>query len=407
MSLFKRLLRGLYIKLAQDIQWVPVNLIRTYQWLKIRASSLFRFRKIAKFQPQIEAIAASHGQLAPLIIFPPSINWDTELFQRPHHLARALARGGCLVFFLQRVKWNTPLQITQIENNLYLCDLPIQVFANIAAPIVYFLSWNCQFAGHLNNPRVLYDYLDDINVFWGVKRLIQSDHFNMLSSAHWVMATSERLSKLTAQYRPAVYKIPNGVDYAFFTPGAARNDHLQEPEDIKPILAYGKPIIGYYGALARWFDYDLTATLAQQRPDLTFLLIGPDYDGSIEKSNFGKIENIIWIGARPYNTLPVYLACFDIAVIPFIVNGITHATSPLKLFEYFAGRKPVVVTPMNESMRYADVLVAGTVDEFSTQIDIALQLKDNPDFLERLSQTAKENTWNNRANQITEFLHNS
>lgn len=61
---------------------------------------------------------------------------------------------------------------------------------------------------------------------------------------------------------------------------------------------------------------------------------------------------------KPYRELPAYLRFFDAAMIPFLVNDITNATSPLKLFEYMAGGKPVVVTPMEESQHYPGVLVA-------------------------------------------------
>jgi hypothetical protein len=48
-----------------------------------------------------------------------------------------------------------------------------------------------------------------------------------------------------------------------------------------PILAERKPVIGYHGALARWFDYELFERVALIRQDLNFVLIGPDVDGQL------------------------------------------------------------------------------------------------------------------------------
>ncbi|UKI57377.1 MAG: hypothetical protein L6V81_08570 [Clostridium sp.] len=46
---------------------------------------------------------------------------------------------------------------------------------------------------------------------------------------------------------------------------------------------YKKPIIGYYGALASWFDYDLIKKLAESRPNYNIALIGAKYDDSYNK----------------------------------------------------------------------------------------------------------------------------
>ena len=74
--------------------------------------------------------------------------------------------------------------------------------------------------------------------------------------------------------RPDALYCPNGVDYEHF--------HLTSPPpvpaDIADIVPSGRPIIGYYGALARWFDYELVARAAQARKDFEFVLIGPNFD---------------------------------------------------------------------------------------------------------------------------------
>ena len=163
-------------------------------------------------------------------------------------------------------------------------------------------------------------------------------------------------------------------------------------------------MIGYYGALARWFDYPLVEAVATSRPDLVFILIGLDYDGSLKASGLLNLPNVHWLGLRNYSDLPRYLHSFDVAMIPFELNTITHATSPLKLFEYLAGGKPVVVTPMQESLRYEGVLVASNPGEFSRQLDRALELRSSPDYLALIDRVARENTWEVRARHILEAL---
>ena len=46
----------------------------------------------------------------------------------------------------------------------------------------------------------------------------------------------------------------------------------------------GKPIIGYYGALAKWFDYEKIKKLAIKKPGYEIVLIGINYDRSYDRS---------------------------------------------------------------------------------------------------------------------------
>jgi hypothetical protein len=95
-----------------------------------------------------------------------------------------------------------------------------------------------------------------------------------------------------------------------------------------------------------------------------------------------------------------------VAIIPFKVNDITHSTSPLKLFEYMAGHKPVVATAMHEVQRYNDVLIAHDSWEFIEKIEEALVLRNDLEFIARLDKMARENTWDSRVEQILNFIKN-
>jgi glycosyltransferase involved in cell wall biosynthesis len=187
---------------------------------------------------------------------------------------------------------------------------------------------------------------------------------------------------------------------------AARGEFSSPPSDMQAILSKSNPVIGYYGALARWFDYDLLKSVASLRSEYQFVLIGPDYDGTLELSGIPNGGNIHWLGVKPYDELPHYLQYFDVATIPFIINEITHATSPLKLFEYMAGEKPIVITPMQESMHYPGVLVGENSLLFAQQLDLALQLRQDQGYLSQLRQTALANTWEQRAEEILSAIEN-
>ena len=73
------------------------------------------------------------------------------------------------------------------------------------------------------------------------------------------------------------------------------------------------------------------------------------------------------------------LAAFDVAIVPFLVNELTHAVSPIKLFEYLAGGKPVVSTPLKECARLPFVRVAGEPAEFVRAIEWSLGQGQSPE----------------------------
>lgn len=338
-----------------------------------------------------------------IVIFPPSLDWNVQLFQRPQQLALALGRQGALVFYLQPKPDQKQPPFNLIENGVYLCNVHVDVFHDLPNPFIYLLTWNSDYARCFNQPRILYDFVDDIDVFYGERDQIVRGHEFLLRNAHIILATANKLIEEVKNYRSDVIYAPNGVVYEHFA-RAARNEYSTPPQDLADLAASQQPIIGYYGALARWFDYDLFKKVALLRPNYHFVLIGPDYDGTLEHTDLLTTPNIHWLGVKPYNELPHYLQYFDVATIPFIVNDITHATSPIKLFEYMAGEKPVVITPMRESMNYPGVLIAQDAEEFATQLDNALLKKDSPEYRTLLRKIALENTWDERAKALLDAL---
>ena len=172
------------------------------------------------------------------------------------------------------------------------------------------------------------------------------------------------------------------------------------PADIAELVRAGRPIVGYYGALARWFDYALVAHAAEVRRDCEFLLIGPDLDGTLAAHNIARLPNIHWVGEKKYEELPAYLHCFTVATIPFLVNDITEATSPIKLFEYMAGTKPIVTTDLPECRQYACVRAARGPAEYVAMLDEAIHSGGHESCRRLLDEEARNNTWEARGRQI-------
>jgi glycosyltransferase involved in cell wall biosynthesis len=219
-----------------------------------------------------------------------------------------------------------------------------------------------------------------------------------------VLAASQRLHIQAAVTHPQALLCPNGVDYEHFARGRLGR-HEGAPDDLKPLVENERPLIGYYGALARWFDFDLLHQVAENHPEWIFVLLGPDHDGAVSSGELRQRTNLHWLGPKPYADLPFYLRCFDVGIIPFKLNEITHSASPVKLYEYMAAGKPVVITPMEESLRCPGVLAGDGPEAFAGQIERGLALRTDPDYQELLDRTARENTWDVRADQVLGALN--
>jgi glycosyltransferase involved in cell wall biosynthesis len=165
--------------------------------------------------------------------------------------------------------------------------------------------------------------------------------------------------------------------------------------------------VGYYGALADWFDYETVRYAANALPHYNFVLIGIEMGESFRKSGLSQLPNVFYLGRKDYEILPLYLYAFDVATIPFKINTVTSSTSPIKLFEYMAGGKPVVTSELPECKRYDGVFVARNSEEFTQYIQRAVELSDDANYIKRLQVVAMENTWEARVRQIEEALARS
>ena len=147
---------------------------------------------------------------------------------------------------------------------------------------------------------------------------------------------------------------------------------------------------------------------AKARPDYYFLLIGPEYGDVTSKINkLKKYSNIIVPGGLDYNVLPSVAQHFTVATIPFLLNDITEATSPIKLFEYMSMGKPVVSTAMKECFKIPEIKIANNANEFIEALDEAVTIMNGPDrkkYEQKMVAIAEENSWQAKAKELVELV---
>ena len=371
------------------------------------ARALARVINRPQYPAQLKTVTARIEKSKGAVIFLPSIGWNVVNIQRTQHLAREFARQGYVAIFDSSDSYDDVSGIKELEPNLFLVRDSSDALSEIENPILWAFTYNYSSRDvYPASTRTIYDWIDDFNVFQFDREFLERNHERALKEASVIVSVARRLHEQVVVSRPDAIYLPNAVDYEHFA-----NQRLAVPND--PDIPHSwlrrKPLAGYYGVMAEWFDYELLNTVAGLRPDWNFLLIGPVYDNSLRDSGGAllKHDNVKWIGSRDYQTLPEYLSLFDVATIPFVINDITLATSPLKLYEYFAGGKPVVTTPMPECQAFSEVHIARTPEEFSLALDAARTEGGDPRFREVMQRLGQENSWASRLEKLVSQLERS
>ncbi len=370
--------------------------------------------------------SALSGEYDRIMVWRSSFGWNVPLFQRPQHISKSLSEKGCLVFYEVTSMTDKTVAIEKLYDNLYLVNfenkfISDMLFAALDAverpKYLQFYSTDWTMSKEYvksfidKGYRILYEYIDDVNpALAGTKELPVNiaDKYELAMSDTdniYVVATADLLRDDVISKRGDKNFVfsTNGVDYKWFKQFDA---DFKVDEEFGKVLSSGKPLIGYYGAMARWLDYELLKKI-NRTDKYTFVLFGIRYDDSLDSSGILDLKNIRFLGPRPYSELKYYAKKLDVLTIPFVINDITKATSPLKLFEYMALEKPIITTAMNECMKYKTPMIAHSHDEFLALLDEAIAKKTDAEYISALDKEAYENSWDAKTDEILGMLTNA
>ena len=357
------------------------------------------------------------------------IDWSFR-YQRPQQIMSQFAAQGHRVFYINVTRFRaanaTPrAALSQIRENLYdvalaachpqdleVCEQVIagrdveEILASLdelrrsqrieeAIGYVMIASWGVLAleARRRWGWHIVYDCMDEWETFPRLPRAVLEMERRLVQCCDLTVVTAQRLYQKWQPYGRPLVLARNGVDFDFYAGRCRPNDLL---------AGVPHPIVGYYGAIAQWFDIDLLAHVARARPQITFVLLGGAFD--VDLSPVKALPNVRLLGQQPYETMPQYLYHFDACLIPFKINRVTEATDPVKVYEYLSGGKPVVSVALPELAPYADCLyIATDRDDFVRQLDAALAERD-PALRTRRQDLARQNTWADRYQRIAAAL---
>jgi GT2 family glycosyltransferase len=238
--------------------------------------------------------------------------------------------------------------------------------------------------------KIVYDCMDEWEDFPNIGRELLEDERRLVLSADLVTVTASLLLDKWLPVARRCLLVRNGVDYEFFARRCVPNALLD---------GVGHPIVGYYGALAEWIDFELIAACARARPDWTFVLIGDVFVKDL--GGLDALPNVRLLGRRPYEEMPQFLYHFDVCLVPFRLNDMTHAVDPVKFYEYVSAGKPVVSVPLKEMAIYDDfAYFAEGPEAFVRGIASGLGERD-PERWNRRMALARDNDWEHRHRAVT------
>jgi glycosyltransferase involved in cell wall biosynthesis len=218
----------------------------------------------------------------------------------------------------------------------------------------------------LDPALVVFDAMDELANFNGAPQGLREREQALMAHADLVFTGGPSLYEARKDHHPAVHCFPSGVETEHFAQAA---NGIPRPRDL---ASRPHPVLGYYGVIDERLDLDLIDAVATAHPEWTIAMIGPV--AKISRADLPQRSNIVYYGAQAYASLPSFLACFDVALLPFARNKATRFISPTKTLEYLAAGKPVVSTPIADVIDlYGDVVRFGATPEgFAAAIDALL-----------------------------------
>lgn len=267
---------------------------------------------------------------------------------------------------------------------------------------IYINSFNIHYPniGNLINAKLkVYHCVDPIVQSYDSKHGHISEEI-ILKNSDIVICTSKELYKNKAEKHAHTYFIPNAADFEHSAKAT-----LDSTSILPQIKNIKKPVIGYLGNIEARTNYSLLKKVMAMNRDKSFVFVGPIDADHIKKINL-ETPNLFLVDQVPYNDMPSVLKGFDVAIIPFNKDKVSHTIFPLKLFEYLGSGKPVISTDFNTDL---EEFTNGTVpfckneEEFSAAITDAL-LNDTLEKQNLRLKVAKVNTWDIRLGEFSDVL---
>jgi len=254
-------------------------------------------------------------------------------------------------------------------------------------------------AGRLNESLIIYHVSDkyDANTMDHATdpALIRALHERAIEAAGLIFYSSRKLLAEAEHGREKSHLLEQAVDFE-------RWSRINEVPVTEAVQQIPRPRIGYFGAIEPWLvDQELIRKASGERPEWHWVFIGNKSRGLEIES----LPNVHFLPPVSYDELPGYAAGFDVCVLPWNTEvPFTSYGSAIKVREYLATGKPVVISPLPEYESMSNVLrIARSREQFLELVDEALR-EEGPEKARARQDAVRNGTWDARAEWVSELI---
>ena len=226
---------------------------------------------------------------------------------------------------------------------------------------------------------------------------IRALHERAIDAADLIFYSSRKLLAEATRGLEKSHLLEQAVDFGHWS--RISTGEINTAKEIEQIPG---PRIGYFGAIEPWLiDQELIKLAARVRPEWNWLFIGNKSRGLEIES----LPNVHFLPPVQYEELPHYAAGFDVCVLPWNTEvPFTSYGSAIKVREYLASGKPVVISPLPEYESMRDVLrIARNHDQYLELVDDALR-ESGSEAVQARQDSVRDGTWDARAEWVSELI---
>lgn len=315
------------------------------------------------------------------------------------------------------LSWLKPLR--RVHKNLYVYSVPMLPYNNLKMVrwlnkqgMIITLKWLLRYlkmkdpilwtsvpnvvdiVGLIGERKDVFYCYDEFSKWPGIShKIVTQMEQELIEKVDLILTTSTKLYQEKKSSKCHTYLLPHGVDLEHFAKVSN-----EETEIAEEILNIKKPIIGFYGVIDERMDRELIRYIASSLPDVSIVFLGR------RLINLPEAKNIHFLDEVPYERLPNYVKAFDVCIIPYLVNELSKYINPLKFKEYLATGKPVVSTPLEEVLKYKEVIkIAANKEDFVNRIKWAIK-EDKKETIKKRQNSVKNESWETKVEEVSNYL---
>lgn len=248
--------------------------------------------------------------------------------------------------------------------------------------------------GELPAHRWTYYCVDDFSVWPGYdgETMLRMER-DLVPKVDEIVAVSDTLVKHIGTFGRSAKLLTHGVDLGHWTRTSG-----EPPAEFAKLT---EPRVVFWGVVDRRMDTDFLTCLDSTLVAGSIVLIGPKEDPDPE---ILKLANVHMLPPMPFDNLPAVARGSSVLVMPYADLPVTRAMQPLKLKEYLATGKPVVVRGLPSTREWADCCdVCDTAVDFACAVESRIET-GVPGEQSRNRERLIEESWTGKATRFEGWI---